>query len=104
MSDHQRLESCSPMSAVRSNRWPRQPSRLVRSSTSLLRRADGPSEESLHTGQAVRCPDLGVLPSRWPRSTSAALELGFVAVGTVPMRLKGEADGSLNLFRTSSGA
>lgn len=70
----------------------------------LLQSADGPSEESFHSGQTVRCPDLRTLPPRWPRFASAAVKLGFLAVDTVPMRMRGEVVGSLNLFRTSAGA
>ncbi|NKE57072.1 GAF and ANTAR domain-containing protein [Lentzea sp. PSKA42] len=65
---------------------------------------EGPSEKCFHSGQTVRCPDLRVQPQRWPRFSVAALELGFAAVDAVPMRLRDEVIGSLNLFRTSPGA
>ncbi|WP_330275428.1 GAF and ANTAR domain-containing protein [Lentzea sp. NBC_00516] len=64
---------------------------------------DGPSEECVHSGWTVRCPDLRGQP-RWPRFTAAAVELGFAAVDAVPMRSRDEVIGALSLFRTSPGA
>ncbi|WP_086667943.1 GAF and ANTAR domain-containing protein [Lentzea kentuckyensis] len=64
---------------------------------------DGPSEECFRSGQTVRCPDLRAEPQRWPGFGTAAAGLGFGAVDAVPMRLREEVIGSLNLFRTSPG-
>lgn len=63
----------------------------------------GPSEECVHSGRTVRCPDLRG-QQRWPRFTAAAAELGFAAVDAVPMRSRDEVIGALSLFRTSPGA
>lgn len=80
-------------------------STLARPYEHLLPQSEnGPSEECFLSGQTVRCPDLRTLPQRWPRFTAAAAELGFTAVDAVPMRLRDEVIGSLNLFRTSPGA
>lgn len=65
---------------------------------------DGPAEECFHSGQTVRCPDLGALPPRWAEFTTAAVALGFAAVDAVPMRLRDQTIGSLMLFRTAPGA
>jgi len=70
----------------------------------LLQSEHGPSEDCFHSGQTVRCHDLREEPQRWPRFTIAAGQLGFTAVDAVPMRLRKEIIGSLNLFRTSPGA
>ncbi|MFS8096941.1 GAF and ANTAR domain-containing protein [Lentzea alba] len=70
----------------------------------LLQSEDGPSEECFHSGRTVRCPDLRAQPVRWSRFTAAAVKLGFTAVDAVPMRLRDDVIGSLNLFRTSPGA
>ncbi|HUQ56358.1 GAF domain-containing protein [Lentzea sp.] len=85
---------------------------LMAASSELLRSLEhflvagetGPSEECFHSGQSVRCPDLRAEPQRWPRFEAAAARLGFVAVDAVPMRLRDEVIGTLNLFRTSPGA
>jgi transcriptional regulator with GAF, ATPase, and Fis domain len=70
----------------------------------LLQSEESPSEECFRSGRTVGCPDLRAEERRWPRFSVAALELGFAAVDAVPMRLRNDVIGSLNLFRTSPGA
>ncbi|KOV84565.1 hypothetical protein ADL03_16760 [Nocardia sp. NRRL S-836] len=69
----------------------------------LLQGGEGPSEECFRSGQSVRGNDLRAEPQRWPRFSGAAAELGFAAVDAVPMRLRDEVIGTLNLFRASPG-
>jgi GAF domain-containing protein len=69
----------------------------------LLQNED-PSAECFRSGQSVWCQDLRAEPRRWPRFSVAAVQLGFAAVDVVPMRLRDEVIGTLNLFRTSPGA
>ncbi|MEU7482086.1 GAF domain-containing protein [Lentzea sp. NPDC042327] len=70
----------------------------------LAHDGEGPSEECFRSGQSVRCDDLRAGPPRWPRFNAASVRLGFVAVDAVPMRLRSEVIGTLNLFRTSPDA
>lgn len=69
-----------------------------------LQDEEGPCLDCFSTGQPVGCADLAEEPQRWPRFTVAARDQGFAAVHAVPMRLREQVIGALNLFRTSTGA
>jgi GAF domain-containing protein len=69
-----------------------------------LQNQEGPCLDCYHSGQAVACADLTAAPQRWPRFATAARERGFAAVQAVPMRLREQILGALNLFRHSPDA
>lgn len=64
----------------------------------------GPCVECFTTGAPVTVSDVAELGDRWPDFRDAALEQGFRSVHGVPLRLRGNVIGTLNLFRTSTGA
>jgi GAF domain-containing protein len=69
-----------------------------------LQNEEGPCLDCYHSGQSVACADLAVAPQRWPQFATAAGEQGFAAVQAVPMRLREQVLGALNLFRCSPHA
>ncbi|MPY82473.1 MAG: ANTAR domain-containing protein [Actinophytocola sp.] len=69
-----------------------------------LQNAEGPCLDCYHTGIPVVCDDLAAATDRWPLFTQEAIGAGFAAVHALPMRLRDETVGGLNLFTTSPGA
>ncbi|MFG1848280.1 GAF and ANTAR domain-containing protein [Micromonospora carbonacea] len=69
-----------------------------------LQTDQGPCLDCFHTGQPVSVADLTQTTARWPRFTAAAAEVGFAAVHALPMRLRSEVIGALNLFDVRPGA
>ena len=59
---------------------------------------EGPCRECYVTGQAITNVDLAEAVERWPVFTPAAVEAGFGATHALPMRLRGQVIGVLNLF------
>ncbi|WP_189193123.1 GAF and ANTAR domain-containing protein [Micromonospora fulviviridis] len=68
-----------------------------------LQTDQGPCLDCFHTGQPVSVADLTLAAARWPRFTAAAAEVGFAAVHALPMRLRSEVIGALNLFDVRPG-
>ncbi len=64
-----------------------------------LQNDQGPCLECFRTGQPVNAGDLAGAAQRWPRFAQAAVQSGFRTVEALPMRLRGQVIGALNLFR-----
>ena len=69
-----------------------------------LQAEEGPCMDCYRTGNPIERPRLSLTDSRWPRFEPRALAAGFHAVHALPMRLRGQTIGALNLFRASEGA
>ncbi len=63
-----------------------------------LQHEEGPCLDSYATGSAITNVDLTEARERWPSFTAAAEEAGFGATHALPMRLRGQVIGALNLF------
>ena len=57
----------------------------------------GPCLDCFRSSEVVRAGDLSTEP-RWPRFSARARDHGFAAVHALPMRLRGQTIGALNLF------
>jgi GAF domain-containing protein len=64
----------------------------------------GPCLDCVRTATPVTSDDLGVDSSRWPAFAPEAVAAGFRAVTAVPLRLRRETIGGLNLFSERPGA
>lgn len=68
-----------------------------------LQRDQGPCLDCYSSGAAVVVPDMAAEQERWPQFSRAALDAGFKSVHAVPMKLRGNILGALNLFGESVG-
>ena len=64
---------------------------------------EGPCQDCFRTGQPVTNADLGAAADRWPVFAPRAVEAGFGSVHAIPMRLRTETIGALNLFSDRAG-
>jgi transcriptional regulator with GAF, ATPase, and Fis domain len=68
-----------------------------------LQTNQGPCAECFRTGRPVAVADLTVAADRWPDFAREARQIGFVSVHALPMRLRSDVIGALNLFGTRAG-
>src|ERR1017187_7551421 len=68
-----------------------------------LHNDQGPCLDCFRAGRPVQSVDLAAEAQRWPRFAPAAREAGFAAVQALPMRLREQVIGALNLFRAHPG-
>jgi transcriptional regulator with GAF, ATPase, and Fis domain len=66
-----------------------------------IQHEEGPCLDAYRTGVAVHCVLNEEAQRLWPRFAPHAREVGFEAVSALPMRLRSEVIGALNLFSTS---
>lgn len=65
-----------------------------------LQTDEGPSMDTVRTGQAVVNVDVTEARQRWPRFAAAALEADIRSAHALPLRLRGQLIGAMNLFST----
>jgi GAF domain-containing protein len=68
-----------------------------------LQGQEGPCLDCLRTAEVVSIPNLADADRRWPAFAPAALRAGLRSVTVLPMRLRSELIGALNLFRMRCG-
>jgi transcriptional regulator with GAF, ATPase, and Fis domain len=68
-----------------------------------LQHDEGPCLECFQTGLPVSETDLAAAGQRWPAFAPAAAGAGFAAVQALPMRLREEVIGAMNLFMVAPG-
>lgn len=68
-----------------------------------LQASEGPCLDCFHTGEPTFLVDVAADDRRWPRFSPAATAAGFGAVQALPLRLRGNVIGALNLFHVEPG-
>ncbi|MES2094992.1 MAG: GAF and ANTAR domain-containing protein [Actinomycetota bacterium] len=69
-----------------------------------LSSGNGPCVESFTTGRVYMLPDIETVKDIWTEFYLEATEQGFHAVHAVPLRLRGDVLGTLNLFLDHTGS
>jgi len=64
---------------------------------------EGPCLECFRSGHSVTAADLAAPDQQWPQFAAAATGAGFRTVEALPMRLRDQVIGALNLFRATPG-
>lgn len=69
-----------------------------------LQSSEGPCLQCYRQGTPVSVPDLATVEQRWPQFAPAARRAGYRAVHALPMRLRNDVIGAVNLFGETPGA
>ena len=65
-----------------------------------LQADEGPCHDALRTGEQLTNVDLDISVERWPRFSPRALALGYHTAHALPMRLRHQHVGAMNVFDT----
>ncbi|HKS48963.1 MAG TPA: GAF and ANTAR domain-containing protein [Amycolatopsis sp.] len=68
-----------------------------------LQNNEGPCLDCFRSGRPVARDDLPAMRASWPAFTQRLQQLGYHSAQALPMRLRNETIGALNLFRTEPG-
>ena len=68
-----------------------------------LQNNEGPCLDCFRSGRPVARDDVPTMRASWPAFTQELQQLGFHSAQALPMRLRTETIGALNLFRTRPG-
>jgi len=68
-----------------------------------LQADEGPCVDCYRSGEPIVNLKLADHDTRWPRFSPRAIEGGFRSVHALPMRLRGQTIGALNMFRIDEG-
>jgi GAF domain-containing protein len=68
-----------------------------------LQAEQGPCVDCARTGEPVLLTEPAAMHAAWPRFTPHLLDAGFGMAGAIPMRLRTEVVGALNVFRVAPG-
>jgi GAF domain-containing protein len=64
---------------------------------------EGPCPDCFRSGAPIVNQRLDLATDRWPRFAPKAIDAGFLSVSALPMRLRGQTIGALNMFRIDEG-
>lgn len=68
-----------------------------------LGEGEGPCVDAYRTGSLVTVDNIAGTYARWPSFAIAAAESGYASMHAIPLRLRKDTIGSLNLFRDRTG-
>lgn len=68
-----------------------------------IQNSDGPCFDCFHSGKPVINSDLSTATDRWPEFAPRAIQAGFGSVHAIPMRLRNQIIGTLNIFGDDTG-
>jgi transcriptional regulator with GAF, ATPase, and Fis domain len=69
-----------------------------------LQNSEGPCLDCFHSGRQVLNLDTAKMCARWPKFAAEATDLGFRSAHALPMRLRDEVIGAINLFGATSAS